>query len=50
MNAYMLWHPQPGIWLAQRRDDYQTLRACDPERLLRRIRDDYHARPVPRRR
>jgi hypothetical protein len=47
-SAYMVSHPEPVVWLAQRRDDYQTLRSDGPAELLRLIHADYFARPVPR--
>lgn len=47
-SAYIITRPGPDIWLAQRRDDYRTLRAADPDTLLSLIRDDYARRPVPR--
>ena len=48
-SAYMIFHPEPDVWVAQRRDDYATLRAEAPMELLERIRADYQDRPVPRR-
>jgi hypothetical protein len=48
-SAYMISHLEPDIWLAQRRDDYATLRAEGPEQLLYLIRQDYARKPVPRR-
>lgn len=47
-SAYSIHHPAPDVWLAQRRDDHDTLRACTPLELLGRIRQDYQDRPVPR--
>lgn len=47
-SAYVISHPGPDAWLAQRRDDRTMLRADDPERMLRCIRDDYLARLVTR--
>lgn len=47
-SAYMISHPAPDAWLAQRRDDYQSLTAATPRGLLELIRADYLARPVPR--
>jgi hypothetical protein len=35
-----------GHWLAQRRDDGQTLTASTPEQLRELIIEDYAARPV----
>ena len=37
-----------GHWLAQRRDDGQTLSASGPEELRELMIEDYAARPVPR--
>jgi len=36
------------VWLAQRRDNRETLRADSPEELHDLIVKDYSARPVPR--
>jgi hypothetical protein len=47
-SAYRITHPRPGTWLAQRRDDRATLRAATPDELLKALRQDYAARPVPR--
>lgn len=47
-SAYLISHPNPGVWLAQRRDDRQMVRATNPEKLRQAIRADYAARPVPR--
>ena len=47
-GAYAITHPAADTWIAQRRDDRATLRAEDPERLLRLIRADYAARKVSR--
>lgn len=47
-SAYMILHPQPDVWLAQRRDDYQQLTAAKPLELLLAIREDYRQNPVPR--
>jgi hypothetical protein len=48
-SAYMVFHPEPDVWMAQRRDDYRTLRDQTPTGLRDRIRADYAARPVSRR-
>lgn len=48
-SAYMISHPQPDVWLAQRRDTYESLKAEEPTGLLRLIRQDYFRKPVPRR-
>jgi hypothetical protein len=37
-----------GHWLAQRRDDGQTLSASGAEELRELMTEDYRARPVPR--
>jgi hypothetical protein len=47
-SAYLITRPEPGIWIAQRRDSSGTLRAADPGKLLLRIRDDYARQPIPR--
>jgi hypothetical protein len=47
-SAYAIACPEPGIWLAQRRDTDRTLRAGDAEELRMAIRADYESRPVPR--
>lgn len=48
-SAYLISHPKPGVWLAQRRDTRETLRAGSAAELLEKIRDDYAQRPVSRR-
>ena len=48
-SAYVIEHPEPDVWIAQRRDARETLRADSPGELLDRIRADYAARPVSRR-
>ncbi len=48
-SAYIITHPEPGIWLAQRRDTREVLRAESAAELLEKIRDDYAQRPVSRR-
>ena len=48
-SAYITTRPEPDIWLAQRRDTRETLRADSPGELLDRIRDDYATHPVSRR-
>ena len=48
-SAYLITYPEPGIWVAQRRDTLRTLRADGSEELRRLIREDYFSRPVPRR-
>jgi hypothetical protein len=47
-SAYLIEHPEPGTWLAVRRDDHTTLRADNPVALRDAIMADYAARPVPR--
>jgi hypothetical protein len=48
-SAYRLSHPEPGTWLAMRRDDHETLQAQTPFELFDLIRQDHAQRPVPRR-
>jgi hypothetical protein len=48
-SAYLISHPEPDVWLAQRRDDRTVLRAESAAELLDLIRDDYRDRPVSRR-
>ena len=47
-GAYVISHPGPDAWLAQRRDNRDTIRASTPAELCDRIIADYTARPVPR--
>lgn len=47
-SAYVISHPCPDVWLAQRRDNRDTIRAGTPGELRDRIAADYIARPVPR--
>jgi hypothetical protein len=47
-SAYRITNPEPGVWLAQRRDDRTTLRAESAEELSDMIQADYAKRPVPR--
>jgi hypothetical protein len=47
-SAYVITNPRPGIWLAHRRDTYDTLRAETPPALRDAIRADYIRRRVPR--
>jgi hypothetical protein len=47
-SAYIIASPEPGRWIAQRRDDGQALVADTPDRLRGLIAADYAARPVPR--
>jgi hypothetical protein len=46
-EAYVISYAD-GLWLAQRRDNRETLRADDPEALRDAIIKDYAARPVRR--
>jgi hypothetical protein len=48
-SAYLISHPEPDVWIAQRRDDREVLRADSPGELLEKIRADYAAHPVSRR-
>jgi hypothetical protein len=47
-EAYVIANPEPGVWLAERRDTHETLRADTPTSLRDRILADYFARPIPR--
>jgi hypothetical protein len=47
-GAYMICHPEPDTWVAQRRDTRETLQAATPEGLRDLIIADYAARPVSR--
>lgn len=47
-SAYVISHPGPDNWLAQRRDTRETLRADGPYELREAILADYFARPVSR--
>ena len=47
-GAYVIASPEPGVWLAQRRDNRAVLRAGTAEALFEAIRADYGARPVSR--
>ena len=47
-SAYVIQHPGPDLWVAQRKDDRATLRADSAWKLRDRIVADYTARPVPR--
>lgn len=48
-SAYIVAHPGADTWIAERRDDHQTLRAEAAAELLDLIRADYASRPVARR-
>jgi hypothetical protein len=45
-SAYLISHPAPDLWLAQRRDTRDTLRADSPALLRDKIQADYLACPV----
>ena len=47
-EAYVICHPEPDVWIAQRRDTRETLRAATPEGLRDLIITDYTERPVSR--
>jgi hypothetical protein len=48
-TAYVIdYHPDRGLWTAQRRDDRATLRADGAGKLRDLITADYTARPVSR--
>jgi hypothetical protein len=49
-DAYAVTCPEPGTWLAQRRDTRETLRAATPGALHEAILADYTARPIGRER
>jgi hypothetical protein len=46
-GAYVINHPAPDVWVAQRTDDSTTLRAGTPDGLLDLIRVDYAENPCP---
>ncbi len=48
-EAYKISYFEPDVWLAQRRDNNETLRSDSPVGLLDLIREDYRAHPVSRR-
>jgi len=48
-GAYLISFSGPDNWVAQRRDNRQTIRADSPGDLLEKIRADYAAHPVSRR-
>jgi hypothetical protein len=48
-SAYVIEHPGPDVWIAQRKDSRETLRADSSGELLDLIRNDYAAHPVSRR-
>ena len=47
-SAYLISFFEPDIWLAQRKDNRERVRADSPGKLLDRIRADYTAKPVSR--
>jgi hypothetical protein len=47
-TAYKISYFEPDTWVAQRRDNNETLRADNPVGLLDLIREDYRANPVSR--
>jgi hypothetical protein len=47
-DAYVISRPEPDLWLAQRADTRETIRAANAEALHDLILADYTARPVPR--
>ena len=47
-SAYSISHPEPDVWIAQRLDTREMLRAADPAQLHAVIAANYIARPVPR--
>jgi hypothetical protein len=49
-GAYSVQHPQPDMWIAERLDTRETLKAETADGLLGLIRADYFARPIPRQR
>ena len=47
-DAYLISFSGPDVWLAQRRDNRETLRADNPADLREKIVADYAAHPVSR--
>lgn len=47
-DAYLISFFEPDVWVAQRRDNGETLRADNPVDLRERITADYTAAPVSR--
>ena len=47
-EAYRISHPAADVWVAQRRDSNDSLKATTPNGLHHSIVADYHARTVPR--
>lgn len=47
-EAYVICRPEPGVWIAERRDTHETIRSDTPLGLRDLIIKDYTARPVSR--
>jgi hypothetical protein len=47
-EAYIICHPEPDVWIAQRRDTREMLRDFTPLGLRDQIIRDYTARSVER--
>ena len=47
-DAYSISHPVPGRWIAQRRDNRETVTAETAEQLHKAIEADYAKKRVPR--
>jgi hypothetical protein len=47
-EAYIICHPEPDVWTAQRRDTRETLRDFTPVGLRDQVIRDYTARSVKR--
>lgn len=47
-TAYIINFIEPGKWMAERRDNHETLRADDADLLRDLIVADYIAAPMPR--
>ena len=47
-EAYIIAAPEPGVWMAERRDTHTVMRADSPEGLRDLIVADYFLRKVPR--
>lgn len=47
-DAYAIAHPEPDVWIAERRDSREVLRAAGPEQLRDKIRADYRNHHVKR--
>lgn len=44
-DVFLFSWPEPGVWLAQRREDNRVLRAEDPDQLFDLVRADVAASP-----